>query len=127
MGRGEVVNPAHEQGLVIELIGRRRFTDDSHAHSSADKRLAKCNPYASVRPSVLMCAPLPMPRSCENLRVILSFLHVSRFHHSCRNTFAALPDGQVAQLVEHMTENHGVGGSIPSLATNLRSRPSFLS
>ena len=25
--------------------------------------------------------------------------------------------GQVAQLVEHMTENHGVGGSIPSLAT----------
>ena len=29
--------------------------------------------------------------------------------------------GQVAQLVEHMTENHGVGGSIPSLATSLRS------
>ena len=28
-------------------------------------------------------------------------------------------EGQVAQLVEHMTENHGVGGSIPSLATNL--------
>ena len=26
-------------------------------------------------------------------------------------------DGQVAQLVEHVTENHGVGGSIPSLAT----------
>ena len=25
--------------------------------------------------------------------------------------------GQVAQSVEHMTENHGVGGSIPSLAT----------
>jgi hypothetical protein len=24
--------------------------------------------------------------------------------------------GQVAQLVEHMTENHGVGGSIPPLA-----------
>ena len=24
--------------------------------------------------------------------------------------------GQVAQLVEHVTENHGVGGSIPSLA-----------
>ena len=27
-------------------------------------------------------------------------------------------DGQVAQLVEHVTENHGVGGSIPSLATS---------
>ncbi len=26
--------------------------------------------------------------------------------------------GQVAQLVEHVTENHGVGGSIPSLAIN---------
>ena len=25
-------------------------------------------------------------------------------------------DGQVAQLVEHTTENRGVGGSIPSLA-----------
>ena len=24
---------------------------------------------------------------------------------------------QVAQLVEHVTENHGVGGSIPSLGT----------
>jgi hypothetical protein len=24
--------------------------------------------------------------------------------------------GQVAQLVEHVTENHGVGGSTPSLA-----------
>ena len=24
---------------------------------------------------------------------------------------------EVAQLVEHVTENHGVGGSIPSLGT----------
>ena len=32
-----------------------------------------------------------------------------------------LSDGQVAQLVEHATENRSVGGSIPSLATNLRS------
>ena len=29
--------------------------------------------------------------------------------------------GQVAQLVEHRTENAGVAGSIPALATNLRS------
>ena len=28
-------------------------------------------------------------------------------------------DAQVAQLVEHVTENHGVGGSIPPLGTNL--------
>ena len=30
-----------------------------------------------------------------------------------------LPSAQVAQLVEHMTENHGVGGSIPPLGTIL--------
>ena len=29
--------------------------------------------------------------------------------------------GQVAQLVEHRTENAGVAGSIPALATNLLS------
>jgi hypothetical protein len=29
----------------------------------------------------------------------------------------ALPEGQVAQLVEQRTENPRVGGSIPSLAT----------
>ncbi len=33
--------------------------------------------------------------------------------------------GQVAQLVEHVTENHGVGGSIPSLATTYRPFPPF--
>jgi hypothetical protein len=27
------------------------------------------------------------------------------------------PGAQVAQLVEHVTENHGVGGSIPPLGT----------
>ena len=30
--------------------------------------------------------------------------------------------GQVAQSVEHRTENAGVAGSIPALATTLRSR-----
>ena len=33
---------------------------------------------------------------------------------------AAMPRAaQVAQLVEHVTENHGVGGSIPPLGTNI--------
>jgi hypothetical protein len=31
--------------------------------------------------------------------------------------------GQVAQLVEHTTENRGVAGSIPALATSLRFTP----
>jgi hypothetical protein len=30
----------------------------------------------------------------------------------------ARPGAQVAQLVEHVTENHGVGGSIPPLGTS---------
>ena len=41
------------------------------------------------------------------------------------NVFSAsfsVDRGQVAQLVEHRTENAGVAGSIPALATNLRSR-----
>ena len=31
----------------------------------------------------------------------------------------AEPGAQVAQLVEHVTENHGVGGSIPPLGTTI--------
>ena len=34
---------------------------------------------------------------------------------------ARATEGQVAQLVEHTTENRSVGGSIPSLATNIDS------
>ena len=33
----------------------------------------------------------------------------------------SVPPAQVAQLVEHVTENHGVGGSIPPLGTITRS------
>jgi hypothetical protein len=33
-------------------------------------------------------------------------------------SMAARLEAQVAQLVEHVTENHGVGGSIPPLGTN---------
>ena len=53
-------------------------------------------------------------RAHQNLRVILRFLRPTRVRAPI-NT--AISVGQVAQLVEHMTENHGVGGSIPSLAT----------
>jgi hypothetical protein len=31
-----------------------------------------------------------------------------------------LAGAQVAQLVEHVTENHGVGGSIPPLGTKAK-------
>jgi hypothetical protein len=36
----------------------------------------------------------------------------------------APPKGQVAQLVEHVTENHGVAGSIPALATRFPNKNS---
>ena len=41
---------------------------------------------------------------------------------SCLAAKVDLTRGQVAQLVEHRTENAGVAGSIPALATSLRSR-----
>ena len=37
-------------------------------------------------------------------------------HFACPASPAG-PAAQVAQLVEHVTENHGVGGSIPPLGT----------
>ena len=52
----------------------------------------------------------------EKPRVILRFLRNARVR---AQKTGHLWEGQVAQLVEHMTENHGVGGSIPSLATSL--------
>jgi hypothetical protein len=51
----------------------------------------------------------------EKPRVILRFLRKARVR---AQKTGHLWEGQVAQLVEHMTENHGVGGSIPSLATS---------
>ena len=36
------------------------------------------------------------------------------------------PGAQVAQLVEHVTENHGVGGSIPPLGTRAFVSPDIL-
>jgi hypothetical protein len=36
---------------------------------------------------------------------------------------AGRPSAQVAQLVEHVTENHGVGGSIPPLGTSVTHTP----
>ena len=41
----------------------------------------------------------------------------SRLHRSPSPNYGALRFAQVAQLVEHATENRSVGGSIPSLGT----------
>ena len=37
-------------------------------------------------------------------------------------SFGGFLGAQVAQLVEHVTENHGVGGSIPPLGTRFSHR-----
>ena len=63
-----------------------------------------------------------------------TFAHDSRYFNTPANRGTLVPSGEqvilvhlpaiattcraeVAQLVEHVTENHGVGGSIPSLGT----------
>ena len=42
------------------------------------------------------------------------------FESHAPGSAATGPGAQVAQLVEHVTENHGVGGSIPPLGTKSR-------
>ena len=41
----------------------------------------------------------------------------NRARFAFRPATSRRPGAQVAQLVEHVTENHGVGGSIPPLGT----------
>jgi hypothetical protein len=49
----------------------------------------------------------------------------SSLYNAGRFIALGIPEGgaQVAQLVEHVTENHGVGGSIPPLGTIVKSIP----
>jgi hypothetical protein len=64
--------------------------------------------------------PRPVPAGSPNRRVFSSFW-------TAQNRASITParplvtrtgaNAQVAQLVEHVTENHGVGGSIPPLGT----------
>ncbi len=75
----------------------------------------------ATRAGMTRCEPVQRPCR-KNPRVILRFLRKARGH---AQEAGHLWEGQVAQLVEHMTENHGVGGSIPSLATTI-SRSSLL-
>src|SRR5688572_19145599 len=42
----------------------------------------------------------------------------SLYNPALANPLSRRDGAQVAQLVEHVTENHGVGGSIPPLGTN---------
>jgi hypothetical protein len=53
------------------------------------------------------------PQTCVLYSRFLSASHITAIASRTRVC------GQVAQLVEHVTENHGVGGSIPSLATKM--------
>src|SRR6185503_8259396 len=77
--------------------------------TEVSRRSGNCSTRAGIQLQLLQ-RPCP-----SNLRVILRFLSWARVRASFS---AAISVGQVAQLVEHMTENHDVGGSIPSLATN---------
>ena len=61
-----------------------------------------------------ICVPT-RTTNAKSSRAILRILSLLGFAESC---------GQVAQLVEHVTENHGVAGSIPALAISFDS-PTF--
>jgi hypothetical protein len=56
---------------------------------------------------------LPGPRR----RAILDSARPSLYNPPFACGGSAVRGAQVAQLVEHVTENHGVGGSIPPLGT----------
>ena len=54
------------------------------------------------------------PKPMNKIRIATGWtVSRSRLYRRASQRFRA----QVAQLVEHVTENHGVGGSIPSLGT----------
>ena len=62
--------------------------------------------------------PLPQASVASVLDSLESSLYnaPALFSRHCNRELGA----QVAQLVEHVTENHGVGGSIPPLGTTTR-------
>jgi hypothetical protein len=79
------------------VIGHRR----SPINGRPDLRLCNVN---AIR--LLHCCP------------IMDSAAASPYNHKTFCGARRARRAQVAQLVEHVTENHGVGGSIPPLGTN---------
>ena len=65
--------------------------------------------------------PVSLAHSPRTLRLCDSVRDCVIYWASVRPS-ECTPEGQVAQLVEHRTENAGVAGSIPALATNFARR-----
>ncbi len=69
-------------------------------------------------------APAPIPagrlacRSPDRRANSRLWAHLSRHARGFREPLRSRAQGEIAQLVEHTTENRGVLGSIPSLATH---------
>jgi hypothetical protein len=62
--------------------------------------------------------PDPRIEAFPEMRVVLD-RRATAFYKPRANTAPPPgPGAQVAQLVEHVTENHGVAGSIPALGTS---------
>src|SRR5882724_10935041 len=66
--------------------------------------------------------PRRHPRACATdtiAALALDSLHLTPYKAPASRALTGLSAAaQVAQLVEHVTENHGVGGSIPPLGTS---------
>src|SRR5262245_52362088 len=88
------IAPATTAHPITGAISHRRMKDESGA--------------SSARATITSICSTCVPAQARRLRVLYSGVSaIPKTRHR----------GQVAQSVEHMTENHGVGGSIPSLAT----------
>jgi hypothetical protein len=81
-------------------------------------RLIRPAPLRPGMPGSRAFSPRPGMTSNGNT-AILDSANPSLYNarRSSRPRFKRGPGAQVAQLVEHVTENHGVGGSIPPLGT----------
>ena len=96
-------------------------------------RRARCSSSATQPAAIVASAARPAGRPTRRNRWVGKERTRSTtppvLQHACQEAqragdiLAILPrspsrSAEVAQLVEHVTENHGVGGSIPSLGTN---------
>ena len=79
--------------------------------------------YRALVAGVLISRPMPLSELCEKLADLLDKAKGPSYTSA---SLSASTRAQVAQLVEHATENRSVGGSIPPLGTTRASpRPPF--
>ena len=111
------INVTAERRLATRMVGmlRSRPARDAGQCGKGDRRAG------SVGGPALSKGLFGLGKEARSGRREASWTGRNRASITARASRKALPPGragaQVAQLVEHVTENHGVGGSIPPLGT----------